>query len=179
MAIKVEDFKNKTETTTAFNKVWEAEYNLMASGLIDYYNKLNGTEAFKNIAYDGKVFEFADILDRRFFENINRVFESYLNLGTYEAIIGICQGILGEQVEVMFGGEAGEIITINSSASLTFNIATTNGEQIITPQGDKMVAINNRLQYQLNKLEQVIRLFLPAGVEYVFNIGNPVLNFNN
>lgn len=166
----IELFKNTTAVVNRFNTLWSNEYNLMGADLQAFNQQALQSQAFKDIVFESGLFEFSNNFDKSFFDNVALILASYTNLGTYEAIINICKAILGTSTEVVFEDE-GRIINITSQATLSFPIITTALDKVVSTEGDQLVAVNNRLQLQFSELEQLLRLFLPAGIKYTINIG--------
>lgn len=170
----MEQFNNRTDVVKAFERLWKKEYNIVGKDLKSFYNNAIRSKEYRDIVYNSNLLEFGSFYGQDFFNDASLVIASYQNIGTYESIINICKGIFGEQVEVLFTGDDMQDINISSSANTEFPIEDVEGSNVVDIVDNQLVAIDNRLSLEANKIEQGIRLFLPVGIKHNITLGKKI-----
>ena len=151
-------FNNRTEIVKKVEKLWEAEYKVLSDSLVSFYANTLRSGAFNDAVYNSELLEFTNYFGREFFKDISLVISSYQNIGTYESVINLIKGIFGEQVIVFFSGENMQDINVQSTASIEYPLDDAGGNPIVTTLDERIVAIDNRLDLQYNKIIEVLRL---------------------
>lgn len=161
----VEKFANYTTVVQVIDEIWLQEYSKLRKELQDFFNIIAGSKYFAKIIIDSQLFEFSKYFDISFFYNIGLLLSTYKNIGSYEAIIGVCKAILGKDTVVEFSNN-GKDINISSKSITTGKIITVENDFILTTENDFMLSINNRLELEKELIIILIRKFLPAGIKY-------------
>jgi hypothetical protein len=167
----MEYFNNRTEVVKAFEYLWEKEFEIVGNDLKLYYQNSLRSQEFRDIVYQSNLLEFGNYYGQEFFSDVSLILSSYQNIGTYESIISIAKGIFGSQVQISFTGDNMQDINISSSANAEYPMVDVDNNSIVDINNNQLVSIDNRLNLEANKIEQVIRLFLPVGVKHNITLG--------